>query len=720
MKSKKGRKHSKGSGGTFSRKILEIYIDRPNEAMNFKQVAGRMGITDKSSRELVMKCVEELFASGALTEHKRGKYKINPEHLGHSVRRDNIITGRVDMKPSGKAFIISSETKEDVFISVGNTNRALDGDKVKVLLYPQRKGHKTEGQIIEILERVRESFAGILQIGKYYSIFVPDSTSMPFDIMIPNDHLGGAKNGDKVIVKLTDWPERAGNPNGEVTDVLGQPGINEVEMQSILVEFGFPLKFPANVEKEASKINLPISKEEIKKRRDYRNVFTLTIDPEDAKDYDDALSLRRLDNGNWEAGVHIADVSYYVKPGSLIDQEGFNRATSVYLVDRTIPMLPEVLSNQVCSLRPQEDKLCFAAIFEMDDNAKIVSEWFGKTVINSNYRFNYDEAQNILESKTGPFAAELLKLKELATLLREERFRKGSIAFETEEVKFRLDEKGRPLSAFIKEYKDSNKLIEDFMLLANRRVAEFVSKLKQENSVKTFVYRIHDSPNPEKLTQFTEFIFKLGYNLKTSSRKGLAQSFNNLFTEIRGKGEENLISNLAIRTMAKAIYSTDNIGHYGLGFKYYTHFTSPIRRYPDLMVHRMLQDYLDHKPSYNKEEYESNCKHSSEMERKATEAERASIKYKQAEYMLDKVGQEFEGLISGISKWGIYVELTETKCEGMVSLKDMTDDYYYVDEDNYVAIGQSRGKQYRLGDKVTIKVKRIDLSKKTMDFMFLK
>lgn len=720
MKGKKSLKQSKGTGGKFKKSIVAFFAEQPFEAFNYKQVAGRLGINDKTRRELVISCLEELVKEGALIEHKRGKYKINPSFSTGSKKHKDIIIGTVDMKASGKAYIISDETEDDVFISQYHINRALHGDKVRVMLFPRRKGSKAEGEIIEILERSRDQFAGVLQVGKYYSYLQPDSNNFPFDIMIPNDRLGGAKDGDKAIVHMSDWPKNSANPIGEVITVLGRPGINDVEMKSILVEYGFPLSFPAEVEKDAANIRIEISPAEIKKRRDFRNIFTITIDPEDAKDFDDAISLNKLDNGNWQVGVHIADVSYYVKPGSFIDQEALKRGTSVYLVDRTIPMLPEVLSNGVCSLQANKDKLCFSAVFEMDDQARIINEWFGRTIINSNHRFNYDEVQEIIENKKGLFVSEILTFNKLAGILREERFRKGSIAFETEEVKFKLDENGKPLSAYIKEYKDSNKLIEDFMLLANRRVAEYVSKLRQDNEPKTFVYRIHDAPSPEKLTQFSEFISKLGYSIKTASRKGIAQSFNNLFSQIRGKGEENLISNLAIRTMSKALYTTDNIGHYGLGFPFYTHFTSPIRRYPDLMVHRMLENYLQNKPSFNKMEYEQYCKQCSEMERKAMEAERSSIKYKQAEYMLDKVGQEFEGLISGVSKWGIYVELKESKCEGMVSLRDMRDDYYIVDEENYVIIGQSKGKHYRLGDKIKIRVKQINLSKKTMDFGLVK
>jgi ribonuclease R len=712
---KPGTKRPKGKNA-FAESVLHIFTNDPFRVFNYKQVSAKLGVKDTASRDLVNTILVEFLEEGTIEEVRLGKYKLNEAFAAEAPYLKKYITGRVDMKNTGKAYVIMEEGGEDIYIAPNNTSRALHGDTVRVLLFPKRQGHKPEGQIIEILQRGKEQFVGIVEISRYFAFLKPDNMNMPIDIFIPKEELKGAKNGMKVIVKITDWPEQSKNPFGTVVEVLGEPGDNDVEMKSILAEFDFPLSFPGNVEKEAEKTDRGITPSEIKKRKDYREVFTLTIDPADAKDFDDALSLKKLDNGHFEVGVHIADVSFYVKPGSLVDQEAFKRGTSVYLVDRTIPMLPEKLSNDLCSLRPNEEKLCYAAIFELDEEANVQKEWFGRTVIKSNRRFNYDEVQQIIENEGGEYSEEILILHRLATKLRADRFHKGSINFETQEVKFNLDEKGKPVSVYIKEQKESNKLIEDFMLLANKRVAELIGKVKKEQKAKTFVYRIHDQPNPDKLANFSQFLVKLGYKLNIDNRKGLAISFNKLFKQIEGKGEQNMIETIAIRTMAKAVYSCENIGHYGLGFTWYTHFTSPIRRYPDLMVHRLLDRYLDGGGSVNQEEYEKKCEHSSDMERKAVEAERESIKYKQAEYMLEKIGQEFDGLISGVSKWGIYVEIVGNKCEGMVRLKDMLDDYYYLDEENYQVIGHRRGQQYKLGGNVKIRVKRIDLSRKEMDF----
>ena len=646
----------------------------------------------------------------------RGKYKLNPK-LVTAIAKANTVTGIVDMKATGKAYIISPDLPEDVFIEANNTNHALNGDKVKVHLFPKRRDRKPEGVIVEIVERAKKQFVGIVHVSKRFAFLVPDSPLINVDIYIPLTALKGAKHGQKAVALITEWPEKATNPIGEIIHVLGQPGENNVEMNAILAEFDFPLEFPKAAEAEAKRIKNEVAPEELAKRRDFRDIWTCTIDPVDAKDFDDALSLQKLPDGNWEVGVHIADVSHYVTPGTAIDTEAYERGTSIYLVDRTIPMLPEQLSNLVCSLRPNEEKLCFSAVFKLNAKAEILEEWFGRTVIKSNRRYAYEEVQVMIEGAEGDFKNELMILHTLSSKLREERFKKGSIAFKSQEVKFKLDEKGKPIGVMIKEQKEANYLIEDFMLLANRRVAEKIATRKnKEGEAKTFVYRIHDEPNPEKLIRFSEFLKKLGYEFQTSSRKSITTSFNQLFDKILGKGEENMIETIAIRTMARAEYSTHNIGHYGLSFRYYTHFTSPIRRYPDLMVHRLLQWYLDDKASASLEEYEEKCKHSSDMERKAMEAERASVKYKQAEYLMDRIGEEFDGLISGVSKWGIFVELTESKCEGMVSLRLMNDDFYYLDEENYRIIGQRWGKIYRLGDKIRIKVKKIDLQKKQMDF----
>lgn len=704
----------------FANQVFNLFAENSDHAYNYRQTAASLNITDKREKELVKSILHQLCQQGSLIEMNRGKYKLNPQ-LITALAKANTVTGIVDMKATGKAYIMSPDLPEDIFISANNTNHALNGDKVKVHLFPKRKEKKPEGIIVEILERAKKQFVGIVHVSKRFAFLVPDSDLMKEDIYIPLASLKGAKHGQKAVAVISEWPEKATNPIGEIIHVLGQPGDNNVEMNSILAEFDFPLSFSKAAEAEAAKITNEIPEAEIAKRRDFRGIWTCTIDPVDAKDFDDALSLQKLPDGNWEVGVHIADVSHYVTPGSAIDKEAYERGTSIYLVDRTIPMLPEKLSNMVCSLRPDEEKACFSAVFKLNDKAEILHEWVGRTVIRSDRRYAYEEVQVMIEGAEGDFKNELMILHNLSSKLREERFKKGSIAFKSQEVKFKLDEKGKPIGVMLKEQKEANWLIEDFMLLANRRVAEKIATRKnKEGEAKTFVYRVHDEPNPEKLTRFSEFLKKLGYDFQTGSRKSITTSFNSLFEQILGKGEENMIETIAIRTMARAVYTTHNIGHYGLSFRYYTHFTSPIRRYPDLMVHRLLQRYLEDKPTVAKAEYEEYCQHSSDMERKAMEAERASTKYKQAEYLMDRIGQEFDGLISGVSKWGIFVELTESKCEGMVSLRLMNDDFYYLDEENYRIIGQRWGKIYRLGDKVRIKVKKIDLQKKQMDFDLIK
>ncbi len=704
----------------FANQVFNLFAENSDHAYNYRQTAAHLNITDKREKEMIKSVLHQLCQQGSLIETNRGKYKLNPQ-LITAVAKANTVTGIVDMKATGKAYIMSPDLPEDIFISANNTNHALNGDKVKVHLFPKRKEKKPEGIIVEILERAKKQFVGIVHVSKRFAFLVPDSDLMKQDIYIPLASLKGAKHGQKAVAIISEWPEKATNPIGEIIHVLGQPGDNNVEMNSILAEFDFPLSFSKAAEAEAAKIANEIPEAEIAKRRDFRGIWTCTIDPVDAKDFDDALSLQKLPDGNWEVGVHIADVSHYVTPGSAIDKEAYERGTSIYLVDRTIPMLPEKLSNHVCSLRPNEEKACFAAVFKLNDKAEILHEWFGRTVIRSDRRYAYEEVQVMIEGAEGEYKEQLMVLHNLSSKLREERFKKGSIAFKSQEVKFKLDEKGKPIGVMLKEQKEANWLIEDFMLLANRRVAEKIATRKnKEGEAKTFVYRVHDEPNPEKLSRFSEFLKKLGYGFQTGSRKSITTSFNQLFEQILGKGEENMIETIAIRTMARAVYTTHNIGHYGLSFKYYTHFTSPIRRYPDLMVHRLLQRYLEDKPTVAKAEYEEYCQHSSDMERKAMEAERASTKYKQAEYLMDRIGQEFDGLISGVSKWGIFVELTESKCEGMVSLRLMNDDFYYLDEENYRIIGQRWGKIYRLGDKVRIKVKKIDLQKKQMDFDLVK
>lgn len=699
--------------------IISSFSENPFKAYNYKQVGSLLGIRDKAGRDLLMNILSELTKSGELKEIKPGKYMLAAEQLSQLANKKKFITGRVEMLKTGKAYIISDEGGDDIFIASNNVGHALHDDQVKVSIFPKRKGHKPEGQVVEVLERRKDTYVGVLTMSKNFGFVVPDSKNMPYDIFIPKTLAGDARNGQKVIVKITDWPDQANNPFGEIIQVLGQPGENNVEMQSILAEYNFPLSFPKAVEADAAKISLKITESEIKKRRDFRNTWTITIDPADAKDFDDALSLKKIKDGVWEVGVHIADVTHYVTPGTALDAEAYERGTSIYLVDRVVPMLPEVLSNEVCSLRPNEEKLTFSAVFQLNEKAEILDQWFGKTVILSDRRFAYEEVQEIIETGEGEFVDNILVLHRLATVMRDKRFQSGAINFGSEEVKFKLDEKGKPIETYIKEQKEANHLIEEFMLLANKKVAEKIAKPGEGKPVKTFVYRVHDEPNPEKLNTFVQFLKKLGYGLNVSSRQALASSYNKLFTAIHGKGEEHMIETIAIRTMAKAIYSTDNIGHYGLAFAYYTHFTSPIRRYPDMMVHRLLERYMEGKKSVSVDTYEEKCKHSSDMEKRAAEAERASVKYKQVEFLLDKVGQVFEGLISGVSKWGIFVELTVSKSEGLIRFNDLKDDFYYLDEDNYRIIGKKYGQTYRLGDKVQVLVKSVNMEKRELDFQLV-
>ncbi len=708
----------------LARQILKIFVNNPFDAFNHKQISSRIGAGSKAERQEVIRTIQELAESKQLVEddHK-GKYKINPKNINDDLVPKNYVEGTIDMKQGGKAYVIPNEEgREDIQIAPNNTHHALHGDTVRVLMFPQRKMHKPEGQVVEIIKRAKTRFVGVIQKQERFAFMVSDSRTMNVDIFIHIDDLGGAENGEKVLVEMTDWPERMNNPVGKVIKRLGKPGDNNVEMQSILAEYDFPLEFPKEAEDEAKKIRKP-TKKEMASRRDFRDVLTFTIDPADAKDFDDALSYRVLENGHIEVGVHIADVSHYVKPGSAIDREAYERGTSVYLVDRTIPMLPEKLCNDVCSLRQDEEKLCFSVVMEMDAKAKVLKSWMGKTVICSNRRMAYEEAQAVIDTGKSDGTAvgdAIMALHALATRLREARFKTGAINFETQEVKFQLDENAKPIGVYIKESKEANWLIEEFMLLANKTVAEYIGKPGKTGTSgkpgKTFVYRVHDEPNPEKLNTFVEFVAKLGFSMKVGSRKTLAESYNRLFENIAGRGEENMIDTIAIRTMSKAYYSTDNIGHYGLAFPFYTHFTSPIRRYPDLMVHRLLEHYLEGGASANKDEYEEYCKHCSIMEKKAADAERTSVKYKQAEFLADKLGQVFPALISGVSKWGIYAEIEGNKCEGMIPIGSLKDDYYMLDEDNYQVIGRRHGRTYKLGYPVQIRVKRVDMLKKQIDF----
>ena len=690
-------------------KLILNFLEKENkQAFNYKQIAFAINATHPSNRMDVINILDSLAAAELIQEVGLGKYKANSnrgtENIGEFVRRSN-----------GKNGVMIDE--ELIFVAERNSKHALNGDKVKVEISAHRKGQEPEAKVIEIIEPKEQVFIGTLNVEKNYASLVTDSKFLAADIIIPRSKLKGGKTGDKAIARITRWREEEMNPRGEVVDILGQKGENTAEMHAILAEFGLPYVYPSNVEKAANEIDAGITPEEISKREDFRDVTTFTIDPRDAKDFDDALSIRRLKNGHWEVGVHIADVTHYVTPTSIIEKEAQKRATSVYLVDRTIPMLPEHLSNGICSLRPNEEKLTYSAIFEMDDNANVIDYRIGRTVIKSDRRFTYEEAQNIIETGEGDFKNEILTLDKLAKALRHRRYENGALEFDRAEVRFEIDKDGKPVSVFFKESKDANKLIEEFMLLANVTVAEHIGKVPKGKKAKTFVYRVHDNPDPEKINNFSQIAARFGFKVKTEGpAKEVNKGINRLLKDVKGRGEENMLSILAIRSMAKAMYTTENVGHYGLAVPYYAHFTSPIRRYPDMMVHRLLTRYAEGGRSADKIKYEDQCRHSSDMEQLAANAERASIRYKQVEFMQNKLGEIYEGVISAVTEWGFYVELDENKCEGLVPVRDLADDYYDFDEKNFCLTGRKYHNKYTLGDIVKVQVARADLDKKQLDF----
>ena len=726
--SKQNKSSKKYKRNDYSEKILGILRKDHLRTFNYKQIAAKLGVDDPSSRNQIIKKLKALQSKGLIQEIERGKYRI--------ASNQNYFTGKLDIVSRGQGYVIVDELNDDILIKKGKINKALHGDIVEIYIYRRGRSGKKEGEITKILQRKKVEFIGTIQVNKNFGFVEVADPKMYTDIFIPKANLGNAKDGEKVLVKIEDWPDKAESPFGRVLSVLGKPGEHDTEIHAILAQYGLPYEFPKEVLDYANNLDLKIRKEEIQKRRDMRKDLTFTIDPKDAKDFDDALSFSYLENGNYEIGIHIADVSHYLKPNTVLDDEAYERATSVYLVDRVVPMLPEILSNGACSLRPNEEKYTFSVVFEMNSKAEVIKRWFGRTVIFSNARFSYEEAQYIIEnpnSKTHKIPADIaiteteysvnekissvmIALDRLAKILRKKRLKSGAISFDKIEVKFKLDESNNPEGVYFKESKDANKLIEEFMLLANRSVAEFIGKKSPKH---TFVYRVHDEPDDEKIALLGNIVKRFGYKLNTIDRKSTASSLNKLLNDVHGKKEQNLVDTLAIRSMSKAVYATDNIGHYGLAFDYYTHFTSPIRRYPDVMVHRLLQHYLDGNRSVKEEEYEDRCAHSSDMENLATNAERDSVKYMQVKFMIDHKNEEFLGVISGVTEWGIYVEIISNKCEGMVRMQDLKDDHYIFDRKEYAAVGQFSKNIYQLGDEVYVKVKNADLIKKHLDFTML-
>lgn len=696
----------KEEGKSLRSAMLRFFDENPGESFQFRELAKALGPKNKALNKELFKLLEQLADDGKIRQLSDGSYA--------STRETEMLEGVVDHVNPRFAYI-NTGTGTDIYVKTRDLATALHGDTVRISILSKRQGEKPEGRVEEIVKRNRTRFVGRLEVSpNRFAFVVPDFRKIYQDFFIYQENIGKAKNNDKVLFEVTKWGDGDRNPEAKVIEILGKTGENEAEIHSIMAEFDLPFRFPQQVSHEAERINGEITEEEIRRRKDFRDVLTFTIDPEDAKDFDDAISFRKLDHGHIEIGVHIADVTHYVKPGTVLDEDAFDRATSVYLVDRTVPMLPERLSNELCSLRPDETKLTLAAVFEMDRHGKVHKEWYGRTVIHSDHRFTYEQAQEVLEKGEGKFGEELILLNDIAHKLRKERFARGAVNFETTEVKFKLDAKGRPLAVVPKVRKDAHKLIEEFMLLANKGVATFIYKLKKGGERNTFVYRTHDFPDPEKVSDFAKFAKQFGHQLQTEE-SAISRSLNKLMDEIEGKPEQNVLQSLAVRAMAKAKYTTDAKAHFGLAFDHYTHFTSPIRRYPDMMVHRLLQHYLDQGKPVSKPEYESRCLHSSEREKRAADAERASIKYKQVEFMSLAEDKLYDGIITGVTDFGIFVEIIETKCEGMVRLADMKDDFYEFEERNYRVIGRRRKKIYRLGDEVSVRIKKTDVDRRTMD-----